>query len=75
MERGIIENTLVLFLLLPCMAIAFWWFLSLINSRAGIRLKPILEKIYENPLAAAVYRGAMVIAVALMVIAGFSRWI
>ena len=70
-----LENALILLLLLPFMALSFWYFLALINKRAGIKLKPILEKIYEDSIAAAIYRGAMVIAVALMVTTAFSRWI
>ena len=74
-EKTVLENLGIMFFLLFCMGLSFWWFLALINKRSGIKLKPVLEKIYENPLAAAVYRGAMLIAVSMLVIAAYTRWV
>lgn len=74
-DRSVVDNLLLMFLLIPLMFIVFWGFLSLINKRAGFRLKPVLERIYENPIASAIYRSAVVIAVAQLVIAAFGRWV
>jgi len=74
-NQSVTSNLVVMFLLAPLMFVVFWVFLSLINKQAGFPLKPILGKIYENPVASAIYRSAVVIAVAMLVIAAFGRWV
>jgi len=74
-DRGVGDNLVLMLLLAPLMFAVFWFFLSLINKRAGFPLKPVLGRIYENPIASAIYRSAVVIAVAQLVIAAFGRWV
>jgi len=74
-NSSVTSNLVVMFLLAPLMFVVFWAFLSLINRRAGFPLKPILGKIYADPIASAIYRSAVVISVARLVIAAFGRWV
>jgi len=75
MTRGILENLYVMVALVPIMALAFWWFLRMLNWSTGTKIREVMEKIYSDPLAAAIYRGALVISVALLVINAFGRFV
>jgi len=75
MNRGIFENLVILFLLLPLYGIAFWFFIRMLNKSTGVKIREVLELINTNPLAAAVYRGSIIIAVSQLVIAAFDRWV
>jgi hypothetical protein len=74
-ERSVSENILVLFILLPCMLITFWWFLRLINWSMKVDLKYVMLRIYTDPIAAAIYRSAVFLTVGQLVIAAFQRWV
>jgi hypothetical protein len=73
--RGILENLAVLFMLAVAMIVTFWWLLRMVNWSTGVKLKEVMPKIYENPIASAIYRGVVFYTVAQLVIAAFSRWI
>ena len=75
MNASMLDNLLVMIALVPVMALAFWWFLRMINWSTGVKIREVMEKIYSEPLAAAIYRGALVISVALLVINAFGRFV
>ena len=73
LDSRILENLLILFFLLPCMLGTFWGFVLLINKSTGVSLKNVLETIYANPIAAVIYRGALLFSLAQLVIAAYNR--
>lgn len=63
--------------LITCVSAAVWWFLIRLQSRsAGHDWKSeVWAVIKQDPLATAVYRVGVYIAIAILVSSGFSRFI
>jgi len=69
----ILENLLILFVLLPCMLLTWWFMVTYVNKRMGFSLKDIYEKIYSDPIASAILRVGTMLVIAIIVIAAYGR--
>jgi hypothetical protein len=67
------ENLLILLGLAPIMVAAWWGLIRLINWSVGFDTRKVYEKIYSDPVAAAIMRVGIIATVAWLVIAAFQR--
>jgi hypothetical protein len=69
----IAENLLILFGLVPFMLFTWWGFVRLINKSTGFKLREIYERIYSDPLAAAILRVGVMACAAYLVGQAYGR--
>ncbi len=69
----ILDNLLIMFMLLPCLVLTWWGLIRLVNRSMGFDMRKVYERIYSDPMAAAVMRVGLIGSVAYLVGEAFGR--